>query len=315
MTDQPPKPRGLGRMRRAGRDRIRRFAGEGLGLERPVGEQRAAFARLLELTEIGMPEHDCQLATLAAVPCLQLRPTPLPEPEPRDHDHHHLLLFIHGGGYSLGSAATHRPLAARLARALDRTALVPDYRLAPEHPCPAAIDDLLAVWRALPRAVQAQAVLAGDSAGGGLALALSMILRDAGEPLPAALVLLSPWTDLTVSGESVDRLAEHEVMLKRPGLEFMAARYAGALARDDFRVSPLFGRLEQLPPTLIQVGGHEALLDDARRLAQRATGAGVQTTLQIWERQAHVFQATPMLEAASAAIAAIRLWLDDLQPR
>jgi monoterpene epsilon-lactone hydrolase len=288
-------------MRRARIDSIRRKTGGGLALDRPIAEQRAAFAQLLELTQVGMPEHDCQALRVAEVPCLRLTP--------RERDDDRLLVFVHGGGYSLGSASTHRPLAARLARALRVDALLPDYRLAPEHPCPAALDDTLAVWRSLPVHVRARAILAGDSAGGGLALALTMLLRDAGEPLPSALVLLSPWTDLTISGESVDRLAEHEVMLARPGLELMAARYAGPLARDDVRVSPLFGRFDGLPPTLIQVGGHEVLLDDARRAAHRAAAAGVAVSLQVWERQVHVFQATPMLESATLAIAEIREWV------
>jgi epsilon-lactone hydrolase len=291
----------LPRMRRAGLASLRRRTGGGLGLDRPLAEQRATFADLLELTQIGMPEHECRAVELANVPCLKLTPT-----ERRDD---RLLLFIHGGGYSLGSAATHRPLAARLARTLGVEALLPDYRLAPEHPCPAGLDDALAVWRALPEPTRARTILAGDSAGGGLALALSMSLRDAGELLPSALVLLSPWTDLTISGESVDRLAQHEIMLARPGLELMAARYAGALARDDARVSPLFGRFEGLPRMLIQVGGHEVLLDDARRAAQRATAAGVAATLQVWDHQNHVFQATPMLEAAALAIAEIARWI------
>lgn len=289
-------------MRRAGLASIRRKTGGGLSIDRPIHEQRAAFARLLELTQVGMPEHQCESLRIGGLPCLQLTP--------REHDEDRLLVYIHGGGYSLGSAATHRPLAARLARALGSKAVLPDYRLAPEHPCPAALDDTLAVWRALPQRVRARAILAGDSAGGGLALALAMSLRDAGEQLPSELVLLSPWTDLTISGESVDRLAEHEVMLARPGLEWMAARYAGALARDDVRVSPLFGSFEGLPRMLIQVGEYEVLLDDARRVAQRASDAGVATTLQIWERQVHVFQATPMLEAAAAAIADVRAWVD-----
>lgn len=289
-------------MRRAGLASIRRKTGGGLAIDRPIHEQRAAFARLLELTQVGMPEHQCESLRIGGLPCLQLTP--------REHSEDRLLVYVHGGGYSLGSAATHRPLAARLARALGCKALLPDYRLAPEHPCPAALDDTLAVWRALPQGVRARAILAGDSAGGGLALALAMRLRDAGEQLPSALVLLSPWTDLTISGESVDRLAEHEVMLARPGLEWMAARYAGALARDDVRVSPLFGSFEGLPRMLIQVGEYEVLLDDARRAAQRASDAGVATTLQIWERQVHVFQATPMLEAAAAAIADVRAWVD-----
>lgn len=294
-------------MRRARLSSIRRKTGGGLALDRPIEEQRAAFARLLELTQVGMPEHECESLRVADIPCLQLTP--------REHTDDRLLFFIHGGGYTLGSAATHRPLAARIARALGRRALLPDYRLAPEYPCPAALDDILAVWRALPQQVRARAIVAGDSAGGGLALALSMSLRDADEPLPSALVLLSPWTDLTISGESVDALAEHEVMLARPGLELMAARYAGPLARDDVRASPLFGRFQGLPRMLIQVGGHEVLLDDARRAAQRARDAGVPVTLQIWERQVHVFQATPMLEAASVAIAEIRAWVDSTHGR
>jgi monoterpene epsilon-lactone hydrolase len=288
-------------MRRAGLDSIRRKTGGGLAIDRPIAEQRAAFARLLELTQVGMPEHDCEGVRVGEVPCLRLTP--------RERTDDRLLVFVHGGGYSLGSAATHRPLAARIARALGVEALLPDYRLAPEHPCPAALEDTLAVWRALPEQVRARAILVGDSAGGGMVLALTMLLRDAGEPLPSALVLLSPWTDLTISGESVDRLADHEVMLARPGLELMAARYAGKLARDDVRVSPLFGRFEGLPPMLIQVGGHEVLLDDARRAAQRAAAAGVAVSLQVWDRQVHVFQATPMLESATLAIAEIRAWV------
>ncbi|HLT35175.1 MAG TPA: alpha/beta hydrolase [Enhygromyxa sp.] len=288
-------------MKRAGLASIRRKTGGGLNIDRPIAEQRVAFARLLELTEVGMPEHQCRSLRVADIPCLQLTP--------RERSDDRLLLFIHGGGYSLGSAATHRPLAARIARPLGVEALLPDYRLAPEHPCPAGLDDTLAVWRALPERVRARAILAGDSAGGGLALALTMTLRDTDEILPSALVLLSPWTDLTVSGESVDRLAEHEIMLARPGLELMAARYAGSLARNDPRVSPLFGRFEDFPRTLIQVGGHEVLLDDARRLADRAAAAGVAVTLQVWERQNHVFQATPMLESAASAIAEIAAWI------
>lgn len=306
----PSRPGKSSRMRRAGLSSIQRKTGGGLELDRPIAEQRAAFARLLELTSVGMPEHDCRALELAAIPCLKITPPGLPRVLPRVLGDDRLLLFVHGGAYSLGSATTHRPLAARLARALASEVVLPDYRLAPEHPCPAAIEDTLAVWRALPRRVRAGAILAGDSAGGGLALALAMHLRDLGEVLPSALVLLSPWTDLTVSGESVDRLAEHEVMLARSGLELMAARYAGTLARDDPRVSPLFGRFEGLPRLLIQVGGHEVLLDDARRAAQRAAAAGVAVTLQIWDQQNHVFQATPMLETAGVAIAAIATWIN-----
>ncbi len=289
-------------MRRAGLASIHRHTGGGLALERPVAEQRAAFERLLALTQIGMPEHRCAAVEHAGVAALELEPAQLRSDR--------LLLFVHGGGYSLGSPTTHRPLAARIAARLGTRALLPGYRLAPEHPCPAGLDDVLAVWRALPEPVRARTILAGDSAGGGLALALTMQLRERDEPLPAALVLLSPWTDLTISGESVDGLAEHEVMLTRPGLELMAARYAGPLPPSDPRVSPLFGDFHGLPPMLIQVGGHEVLLDDARRAAAAAEAAGVDVTLQVWDRQCHVFQATPMLEAAGSAIAEIGAWIE-----
>jgi acetyl esterase/lipase len=242
----------------------------------------------------------CASVEHGGVACLQVTPSELHTDRP--------VLYVHGGGYSLGSPESHRPLAARLARRLGATLILPRYRLAPEHPCPAALDDVLAVWRALEPSQRW--ILAGDSAGGGLALAATMCLRDAGGPLPTGLVLLSPWSDLTMSGASIDALAQHEVMLRRPGLELMAGRYAGELDRQDPRVSPAFGRFEGLPPTLIQVGGHEVLLDDARDVARKAERAGVAVELQIYPEQVHVFQATPMLEAAAAATQALARWVD-----
>jgi epsilon-lactone hydrolase len=298
------KPAMFGHLRRAGLGKLRRRTGGRMGLDRPVVEQREAFTQLLELTQVGMPEHHVESLELGGVACLKL--TPLERSCARE------LVYVHGGGYSLGSPTTHRPLAARVARRLGASAILPRYRLAPEHPCPAGLDDVLAVWRALPDQTRARAIVLGDSAGGGLALAMSMALRDAGEQLPAGLVLMSPWTDLSMSGVSIDALAEHEVMLQRPGLELMAGRYAGALPRQDPRVSPLFGRFEGLPPILIQVGGHEVLLDDARRAADAAREAGVAVELQIYAEQVHVFQATPMIEAAAVAIRAIANWIEAL---
>ena len=302
-----------GRMRRAKLSSIERKTGGGLRIDRPIPDQRAAFAKLMALTEFGMPEHDADELSVGGVACLRLRPHARPEARPSAPSGARLL-FVHGGGYSLGSPATHRPLVARIAEALGREALLPDYRLAPEHPCPAGLADVLAVWRALPEAERRATILAGDSAGGGLALAAAMSLRDAGEPLPAGLVLLSPWTDLSVSGESVEALAEHEIMLTRRGLEFMAGRYLGELAPTDVRASPLFGDFAGLPPLLVQVGGHEVLLDDARRAAARAEAAGVPTHLQVWEREHHVFQAMPLRASAQAAIAAIAEWVGLLGP-
>lgn len=286
-------------MRPANLAKLRRRTGGEWALDRPVAQQREAFAALLELTEVGMPEHMCSSVEYGGVACLRITPSELHTNRP--------VVYVHGGGYSLGSPESHRPLAARIARRLGAELIMPRYRLAPEHPCPAALDDVLAVWRALEPSQQW--LLAGDSAGGGLALAAAMCLRDAGEPLPDGLVLLSPWSDLTMSGATIDTLAQYEVMLRRPGLELMAGRYAGSLPREDPRVSPAFGRFEGLPPMLIQVGGHEVLLDDVRDVARKAEQAGVAVQLQIYPEQVHVFQATPMLEAGAAATQAIADWV------
>jgi monoterpene epsilon-lactone hydrolase len=299
-------------MRPADLGKLRRRTGGALGLDRPVEQQREAFRSLLELTEIGMPEHKCSSVEYGGVDCLRVTPGELHGARP--------VVFVHGGGYSLGSPESHRPLAARIARRLGAELILPRYRLAPEHPCPAALEDVLAVCIDLHArgaglaalAPSQQWILAGDSAGGGLALAAAMCLRDAGGPVPTGLVLLSPWSDLTMSGASIDALAQHEVMLRRPGLELMAGRYAGALSREDARVSPAFGRFDGLPPMLIQVGGHEVLLDDARDVADKAERAGVAVELQIYPGQVHVFQATPMLEAAATATQAIARWVGEL---
>src|SRR5689334_142844 len=178
-----------------------------------------------------MPEHACMSVAHGGVSCLHVTPIELRCARP--------VVYVHGGGYCLGSPESHRPLAARIARRSGAELIVPRYRLAPEHPCPAALEDVLAVWRSL--SPERRWILAGDSAGGGLALAAAMCLRDAGEQGPSGLVLLSPWADLTMSGASIDALAHYEVMLRRPGLELMAGRYAGALSREDPRVSPVFG--------------------------------------------------------------------------
>jgi monoterpene epsilon-lactone hydrolase len=287
-------------MRPATLAKLRRRTGGALALDRPVAQQREAFGALLELTEVGMPEHVCTSVEYGGVACLRVTPSELHTDRS--------VIYVHGGGYSLGSPESHRPLAARIARRLGAELIMPRYRLAPEHPCPAALDDVHAVWRCFEPSQRW--ILAGDSAGGGLALAAAMCLRDAGEPLPAGLVLLSPWSDLTMSGASIDALAQYEVMLRRPGLELMAGRYAGALPREDPRVSPAFGQFEGLPPMLIQVGGHEVLLDDARDVAGKAERAGVAVELQIYPEQVHVFQATPMLEAATEATQALARWVD-----
>jgi len=224
-----------------------------------------------------------------------------------------VILFLHGGGYCVGSPRSHRALAGQLAFRAAACVYAPDYRLAPEHPCPAALDDALSAYRwLLARDVAAGSiVLVGDSAGGGLALSLALALRNRGQPLPAALVLLSPWVDLGLSGASQRTHAARDPMLSMAGLQRWSAAYRATLAADDPVCSPLYANLRGLPPLLIQVGSEEVLLDDARRLQQRAQAAGVDVQLQEYAGLWHDFQLQAGLVAeAGIAIAAIARFID-----
>jgi acetyl esterase/lipase len=202
------------------------------------------------------------------------------------------VLYCHGGGYAGGSARAYVGLAGHIARAAGVRALVFDYRLAPEHPFPAAVEDARAVysWLLDSGVAPSRIALAGDSAGGGLALATALAARQHGVALPAAMVLLSPWTDLTSGGASVHARAARDPLLSPESLEVFAGRYLGKHDRQDPLASPLFADLAGLPPTLIQVGSDEVLFDDASRLAARAREAGVQVELQEWPEMMHVFQ-------------------------
>jgi monoterpene epsilon-lactone hydrolase len=211
---------------------------------------------------------------------------------PHRHDAEVILLYLHGGAYTLGSCDSHRGMVAHIARACRARALLPEYRLAPEHPFPAALEDALATYRFLLDSGTApeQIIAIGDSAGG-LALATLLSLRDAGEPLPAAAVLISPWTDLTATGETLRTRARHDIMLRPETVGKSAALYHGEYPADDPLISPLYADLSRLPPLLIQVGDHEILLSDATRLAERAEGTGVDVTLHIWPGMWHVWHA------------------------
>ena len=218
-----------------------------------------------------------------------------------------VLLYLHGGGYTLGSPRTHRALASHIAATARCQVLVPEYRLAPEHPYPAAVEDAVAAYRCLLDRVGADRIaLAGDSAGGGLALCTALALRDAGLPLPRSLVLLSPWTDLSLSGETIDRLDTVDPMLRRAWLQRAGDAYRGDLAATDPRVSPLHASLDGLPPMLIQVGSDEILLSDSQRLADKARATGLTVRLEIEEGYWHDFQVhAGVLDAADAAIGRI----------
>jgi epsilon-lactone hydrolase len=219
-----------------------------------------------------------------------------------------VLLFLHGGGYELGSLRSDGELAARLGRASGMRVLFPEYRLAPEHPFPAAIDDVLAAWRWLRSDQKLSArslAVAGDSAGGGLAVALLVATRDAGEALPAAAALMSPTVDLTSSGASMTERVDQDPISTPALLAQFAADYLdGADARAPL-ASPLFASMSGLPPLLVQVGTADLLLSDSERLAAAAAEAGVDVTLEVGEGLPHVFQlllGTPEAAAATAQI-------------
>jgi epsilon-lactone hydrolase len=201
------------------------------------------------------------------------------------------VVYLHGGNYLFGSSAGYRGFAAALSRAADATVLLVDYRLAPENPHPAALQDATTAYRWAVDAAGAPAstVVAGDSSGGGLAVALLAALRDAAEDLPAAAVCISPWVDLTLSGPSLDERASLDPLISRAGLATMAGAYLGGQDPKTPSASPLFADLTGLPPLLILVGTSEVLLDDSTRLARRARDAGVDVTLQVVEDMYHLW--------------------------
>lgn len=204
-----------------------------------------------------------------------------------------VLYYFHGGAYLGGSPATHRGLLAHVARASRCTVIALDYRLAPEHPYPAAREDALAGWQALlaQGLKPGQLVIGGDSAGGNLALACTLALRDAGQPLPRALVLISPWTDATSTSDSMHSRAARDRILTPAGIRRAAAQFANGVPLDDPGVSPLYADSRGLPPTLVQVGDDEMLLDDSTRWTAAARAAGVDVTLDVQPGLWHVWQA------------------------
>jgi len=218
------------------------------------------------------------------------------------------VLYLHGGGYRVGSAAIYRHFTWRLAAAAQARLLIIDYRLAPENPFPAALDDAAAAyrWMLAKGADPRRLAVMGESAGGGLALALLLKLRDEGVPLAAACVAMSPWTDLALTGASLEQNAASDPMLNADDLPRFAADYlAGADPRNPY-ASPLYGDPAGLPPALIFAGSDEILRDDATRMAQKLRDAHSHVELQIWPRMPHAWPLlVPVLPAARAAIGEI----------
>ena len=218
------------------------------------------------------------------------------------------VLYLHGGGYVIGSPRSHRHLAAAIARAAGTRALLLDYRLAPEHPFPAALEDAVAAYRWLlgQGVAAARIVVAGDSAGGGLTVATLVSLRDRGLPRPAGGVCISPWVDLTNSAASYETKAAVDPIVTRDGIRQMTEAYIGAGDPKQPLASPLYADLRGLPPLLVHVGSDEVLLDDAVALGHRARDAGVDAIVEEWPAMIHVWHwFLPMLDEASRAISDI----------
>lgn len=220
----------------------------------------------------------------------------------RAHIKKHVILHCHGGGYSTGSSLYARTLTSKLAASASMDVLCFDYRLAPENPYPAAEEDAMKAWNYLMLLGYGakDVILTGDSAGGNMALALALRLKEEGRLLPAGIVLMSPWTDLTSSGESFETKAELDPVLNRAYIDRMIQAYAPDSDLKDPMISPLYGNFEGFPPTYIQVGENEILLSDARRLYQALVDANVSARIDIYPGMWHVFQMSPMKAAREA---------------
>ena len=253
-------------------------------LFKPVANPRFSFAlqrrwmgivALSTLKARGIGSHDSQVGD---VPCRHYQPLHAQS----------TVLYLHGGGYVAGNPDSHKAITSHLAKFANAHVVVPDYRLAPEHPCPAAIEDAVAVYQALlENGVSPESLtLMGDSAGGGLALATLQALKAVGTPLPSAAILFSPWVDLTL-GQLFD--TDRDIMLSHAWLNSGAAAYAGDDTRNP-QCSPLFGDLSDLPPTLIQAGGDEILLNDSHRLCTALNEAGTPARLHVHPQRWHDFQ-------------------------
>lgn len=220
--------------------------------------------------------------------------------------------YVHGGGYVLMSAETHRKLVGHLAKATGCRALNVDYRLAPEHPHPAAVEDAVTAYRwLLDRGFEpGHLAISGDSAGGGLTIATALKLRDEGVPLPAAMVPISPWTDMEGTGETMKTRAEVDLIVAPDAIAQLSGVFLSGADSQDPYASPLYADPAGLPPCYVQVGNDEVLLDDAVRFADKAKAAGVDVTLEVFPEMQHVFQmAAGNMPEADEAVQKIGAWL------
>jgi monoterpene epsilon-lactone hydrolase len=267
-----------------------------LDLGGDVAEQRVIFEEMMAAIPVAA-DVTTSSGSLGGIPVVNV--------EAAGADHASVIFYLHGGAYAIGTAASSVGLASELARRAGARLVTVDYRLAPEHPHPAAIDDAVAAYRGLlDSGVAASAIaIAGESAGAGLAAAALVAFKHVGLPQPSAAVLMSPWADLTLSGESISGKAAVDPALTPEGLRRRAVDYVAAGDRTAELVSPIFADLTGLPPLLIQAGSHEILLDDATRLAARASAADVAVRLEVTPGVPHVFQGfAAMLDEGDAAL-------------
>lgn len=270
------------------------FKAQPIAGERTIEEQRAGIDAIAAMNPLPA-DVKCTKVDANGVPAEWI--------DAPGADRNRVVLYVHGGGYVIGSVASHRELTARISRASGARVLSLAYRLAPENPFPAAVDDAVAGYRyLLGQGINPHSItIAGDSAGGGLTMATLLALKQNGDPMPGAGVCLSPWVDLEGVGASMTERDALDPIVHKDGLSQMAAQYLnGADARTPL-AAPLYGDLAGLPPLLIHVGTSETLFDDSIRLADKARAAGVDVTLEEWEGLFHVFQLFVMLPEANRA--------------
>jgi acetyl esterase/lipase len=274
---------------------LQQNAGEATELNIP--EQRARMDAL-ELVFLVPDGTEVEPATIGGIPGEWVRA--------RRARNDAALLYLHGGGYVLGSPRSHRHLAAAISEATGLPLFVAEYRLAPEHPFPAAVHDAVAAYTGLLDSgiAPSKLAIAGDSAGGGLTIATLVALRERDAPLPACAIAISAWADLSQGGEAYRTRAKRDPMIRKEGLDGMAAAYLAGQDPKTPLASPVFANLAGLPPLLLQVGSEEALHDDTIALAARADAAGVEVSLETWGGMMHVWHFFhPMLSEGRDAVA------------
>ena len=292
---------------RAMRDAMAAFAPAPDAPKPTWADRRAGFIAMAAATPL---PAGCEVTPI------KLGGVPAERIAPKGADATRTIFYLHGGGYCIGGCDTHRNWVATMADRAGATAYTVDYRLAPEHPFPAAVDDALAAWRGLIAESRdpKRAIIAGDSAGGGLTVATAVAARDAGLPLPAGLHLISPWANLTNVGAAYKAKGESDFIITQAGIDEFATTYlAGADPRSTL-ASPVFATLAGLPPILIQVGSEEVLMSDSALLAEMAGLAQVDVTLRIWPDMIHIWPFFGQLSASPRATAESTAWIRALLP-